>query len=192
MVPFSASAQNTPARTLHNFYVVAEAGVSQKSVKLSTWTDPIYENSSGESFGGSFGYRAIFSSGFALGLEINAASAAGTTHAFENTENITIENKAIYGNYLTLGMRFERVFLTALVGVGGTIYDSSRSINFSTIKRENEQALGLSFGATIEFGLSDDIGIRIKALYTGNERSESTNSLRLRDNSVMGGIIFHF
>ncbi|MBL4601298.1 MAG: outer membrane beta-barrel protein [Emcibacteraceae bacterium] len=190
-LPFTASAQGSNSATKSNVYAVLEAGSTQNSMALSgTLATLNSQNNSGGSFGVALGYRSIFPSNLLVGVEVSVASSSGSSSVSDNFDTITFESNYVYGTYLTLGMAMDRVIMYGLVGIGGTNVDASASGVFTGNTTISDSGSGISFGGAVEFGIADNFGIRAKILHT--RYKGDLDELKIRDTSIMGGLIYNF
>lgn len=187
--PFAASAQNG------NFYGVVEAGITKNSLKADgTFSNVAVENRSGAAFGASLGYRYFTGENLVFGLEGSLATSGGSSFSQDSFSTLLVETNLTYGVYLTAGVRFgedKDTFIYGLIGVGGTSIDETATfVGTTNVVTASESGNGISFGAAFETGLSDNLGIRIKALH--NMYKQETPGIKIRDTSVMAGLVFNF
>lgn len=192
ILPFAANAQYSP----DGIYAVLEAGTVQNKVSLSGDLTGLAktENSSG-SFGAALGYRAVVGDNFIVGGELNIASTSASNTVNDGVSVRSYEGDLISGIYLTGGFILSResnAMIYALIGVSSTKGDSTlddlNGVNLDAIEESGE---GFSFGAAVEFGLTDNFGVRAKMLHTKYNEGDSPD-LRISDTSIMGGLVIKF
>ncbi len=186
VLPFAASAQS-------NMYIVAEAGVVNNSMALSGDLSglPVTKDS-GTSFGGALGYRTLVSDNFVVGLEGNIASSSSSSSVTDGFDTITFEEDYVAGVYVTGGFAFgqqREALLYALVGVGFVGGETS-SAGVTANESVDDSGDGFSFGGAFEYGVTESVGIRAKVLHT--RYKGDVDELKIRDTTVMGGIVFTF
>lgn len=192
ILPFTAYAQYSP----EGIYAVLEAGTVQNKVDLSGDLTGLAktENSSG-SFGAALGYRAIVGSDFIVGGELNIASTSASNTVNDGVSVRRYEGDLISGLYLTGGYLLSRetnAMIYALIGVSSTKGDSTlENLGTGNIQAIEESGEGFSFGAAVEFGLTDNFGVRAKMLHTKYNEGDDPD-LRISDTSIMGGLVIKF
>lgn len=192
IAPFTANAQYSP----DGVYFVLEAGTVQNKVSLSGDLASLAktENSSG-SFGAAMGYRALVGNNFILGAELSLASTNAGNTVRDSVSVRSYEGDLVSGLYLTGGYVLSResnAIIYALIGVSSTKGDSSlENFETNTIQTLEESGEGFSFGAAVEFGLTDNFGLRAKMLHTKYNEGDSAD-LRISDTSIMGGLVIKF
>lgn len=193
LFPLNASAQNYGS--FGSFYGVAEAGVTKNSLSANgTFNNLTTDNRTGAAFGGALGYRQFIGQTLILGVEGSIATSNGSSFSQDATSTLLIETDYVYGAHVTLGGRFGKekgTFIYGLIGFGGTSVDETATFVGSTNTiTASENGNGLSIGAAIETGITDNFGIRIKGLY--NFYKQGANGNKVRDASVMAGLVFNF
>lgn len=192
ILPLTANAQYSP----DGIYAVLEAGTVQNKVSLSGDLAGLAktENSSG-SFGAAIGYRALVSNNLIFGAELNIASTNASNSVNDGVSVRSYEGDLISGIYLTGGVLISResnAMIYALIGVSSTKGDSTlddlNGVNLDAIEESGE---GFSFGAAVEFGLTDNLGLRAKMIHTKYNEGDSAD-LRISDTSIMGGLVIKF
>ena len=192
ILPLTANAQYSP----EGAYAVLEAGTVQNKVSLSGALANLAktENSSG-SFGAALGYRTVVGENFVFGGELNIASTSASNTVNDGVSVRTYEGNYVSGVYLTGGLLLSResnAMIYALIGIGGTKGDSTlddlNGVNLDAIEESGE---GFSFGAAVEYGFTDTLGIRAKMLHTKYNEGDSPD-LRISDTTIMGGLVIQF
>ena len=191
--PFAASAQSN--NSFGNFYGVVEAGITKNSFTASgTFNNLITDNRSGEAFGASLGYRYFYGESLVLGIEGNFATSGGSSFSQDSTSTLLVETDYVYGGYFTLGGRFgqnKNTFIYGLVGFAGTSIDETATFVGSTnVTTTSENGTGFSFGGAVETGITDNLGVRVKGLY--NMYKQGASGTKIRDVSIMAGLVFNF
>ncbi len=192
ILPFTANAQYSP----NGIYAVLEAGTVQNKVALSGDLAGLAktENSSG-SFGAAIGYRALVSNNLIFGGELNIASTNASNTVNDGVSVRAYEGDLISGLYLTGGVLLSRetnAMIYALIGVSSTKGDSTlENLGTGNIQSIEESGEGFSFGAAVEFGLTDNFGVRAKMIHTKYNEGDSAD-LRISDTSIMGGLVIKF
>ena len=95
--------------------------------------------------------------------------------------------------YLTGGFALgddRRALLYGLLGVGSVNADTSVAGVFTGSESIDDSGNGISFGAALEYGFTDSLGIRVKALHT--RYKGDVDELKIRDTSIMGGLVYSF
>ena len=191
ILPLSSNAQGIK---FNSTYIVAEAGVTKNSLALSGPFSALQSNDkSGASFGATIGYRTLLSSNFVVGLEGSLASSSGSTSVSDGFDTLSFDSNLLYGAYLTAGFAFgemNQALLYALLGVGGTNADVAVAGVFTGNNSISDNGSGISFGGAFEYGITETLGVRVKALHT--QYRGDIEGLRVRDTSVMGGVVFSF
>ncbi|MCC3861478.1 outer membrane beta-barrel protein [Pseudemcibacter aquimaris] len=179
-----------------NLYFVLEAGSStNKSVTSGDWENFPVTNNSGGAFGATLGYREILENNWLYGFELSALSSSASSSVVDCCNTRTFDSKLISGLYLTAGKAMGQnrdLIAYALVGIGATKADSiTTDTNGATISTLDENGNGFSFGMAAEFKLSEQFGIRVKALHNLYKAGE-IDELRIRDTVVTGGLVINF
>jgi opacity protein-like surface antigen len=82
--------------------------------------------------------------------------------------------------------------ICGLIGIGGTKGDRSLdNLNGNNLDSLEESGKGFLFGAAVEFGLTDNFGLRAKMLNTKYNEGD-TAELRIKDTSIMARLIIKF
>ena len=192
ILPFTANAQYSP----DGVYFVLEAGTVQNKAALSgDFAGLAKTESSSGSFGVAIGYRALVGENFILGGELSIASTSAGNTVSDSVSVRSYEGNLVSGVYLTGGFLLSResnAMIYGLIGIGGTKGDSSLDdFNGNNLDSLEESGEGFSFGAAVEFGLTDNFGLRAKMLHTKYNEGDSPE-LRIKDTSIMGGLIIKF
>lgn len=190
IIPFSASAQNSGS----GLYIVAEAGTIQNSMALSGDLAVLtsQDNSAG-SFGVAIGYRALVSDNFIFGLEGNIASSSANSSVADGFDTVSFDENMVAGVYFTGGFAFgeqNQALIYALLGVGSVSADTTLEGVFFGSETIDDKGEGISFGGAFEYGFADNLGIRVKVLHT--RYKGEIDELKIRDTSIMGGLVYGF
>lgn len=187
LIPATSFAQSS-------LYIVAEAGTIKNSMAVSGILGSLTpENNSGGTFGGAIGYRSLVSDSFVVGIEGSIASSSASSSVSDGIDTISFEADYVAGAYLTAGVAFgtdNQGLLYGLLGIGSVGGETSAgglTIDSTSI---DDSGSGLSFGGAFEYGLTESIGIRVKALHT--RYKGDIDELKIRDTSVMAGAVFSF
>lgn len=187
LIPATSFAQSS-------LYIVAEAGTVKNSMKVSGALDSLTPtNNSGGSFGGAIGYRGLVSDNIILGIELSIASSSASSAVTDGFDTITFDANYVGGAYLTGGFAFgqdNEALIYALLGVGSVGGDTSVAGTFTGSTTIDDKGNGFSFGGAFEYGLTDTIGVRVKALHT--RYKGDIDELKIRDTSIMAGAVFSF
>lgn len=190
ILPFSASAQYGGS----NLYMVAEAGTVQNTLALSgDLASLTSQNNSAGSFGIAIGYRALVSNNLIVGIEGNIATSSANSSVSDAFDTISFDENSVAGVYFTAGFSLgssNQALLYALLGVGSVSADTSYDGVFLGSETIDDKGEGLSFGGAFEYGFSDNMGIRIKVLHT--RYKGEIDELKVRDTSIMGGLVYSF
>lgn len=187
-LPFSASAQGS------GLYVVAEVGTVQNSMDLrGDLAGLANANNSAASFGVALGYRAFVANNFVVGIEGNISSSSANSSVTDGFDTITFDENMVAGVYFTGGFVLgedRRALVYGLIGVGSVNADTSVAGVFTGSESIKDSGNGISFGGAFEYGFTDSLGIRVKALHT--RYKGDVDELKIRDTSIMGGLVYSF
>ena len=99
----------------------------------------------------------------------------------------------VSGVYLTGGFAFGdngNALLYGLIGVGSVNADTSVAGDFTGNTSIEDSGNGISFGGAFEYGFTDKLGARVKVLHT--RYKGDLDELKIRDTSIMGGLVYNF
>ncbi len=189
-LPFTAYAQGGGS----DLYVVAEGGVVKNTMALRGALAGLTKNETSEgSFGAAIGYRTLVADNFILGFEGSIASSSASSSVTDGLDTITFDENYVAGLYLTGGFAFgdqNQALFYGLLGVGFVGGDTSVSGVFTGNQTIDDSGNGISFGGAFEYGFSEDVGARIKVLHT--RYKGDVDELKIRDTSIMGGLVYSF